>query len=219
LCVLVSFWGYMLADLADDSSRLRVRVFVDFWNFSLSLRRVDDDFRTIWEPIGPLLAREAGRKVDPSSKVIFEGIHVYGSFDQNGNDSSFRNWFLNVLDKMPGVHADLRPRQRIKSPPKCPSCHSEVAKCPSCGSDMRGTQEKGVDTAIATDMIKLAWANSYDVAVIVSSDRDFVPVAEFLQTRGLKVVHAAFPPKGSELSQKCWASFDVKALMPLFRKP
>jgi uncharacterized LabA/DUF88 family protein len=84
---------------------------------------------------------------------------------------------------------------------------------------MRGTQEKGVDTAIATDMIKLAWANSYDVAVIVSSDRDFVPVAEFLQTRGLKVVHAAFPPKGSELSQKCWASFDVKALMSLFRKP
>ena len=34
------------------------------------------------------------------------------------------------------------------------------------------------------------------VAVLVSSDRDFVPVAEFLETRGIKVIRGAFPPKG-----------------------
>ncbi len=49
---------------------------------------------------------------------------------------------------------------------------------------MRGTEEKGVDVRMATDMINLAWANSYDTAALVSSDRDFVPVAEFLETRG-----------------------------------
>lgn len=208
-----------MSDSEPESGKLRVRVFIDFWNFTLSLRREDDTFRTIWEPIGPLLAREAARLVDPNAKMSFEGVHVYGSYDASANDSSFRNWFLNILDKMPGVHANLRTRQRIKSPPKCPSCHAETSACSACGGDMRGTQEKGVDTAIVTDMIKLAWVNAYDVAVIVSSDRDFVPVAEFLQTRGLKVIHAAFPPKGSELSQKCWGSFDVKPLMPLFRKP
>lgn len=40
---------------------------------------------------------------------------------------------------------------------------------------MRGTQEKGVDVRIATDMITLAGADDYDVAVLVSSDADFVP--------------------------------------------
>ncbi len=79
---------------------------------------------------------------------------------------------------------------------------------------MRGTEEKGVDTRIVADMISLAWAKAYDVAVLVSSDRDFVPVAEFLQTKGIKVVHGAFPPKGIHLSQKCWANFSITSLMP-----
>ncbi|MCB1339487.1 MAG: NYN domain-containing protein [Pseudooceanicola sp.] len=203
----------------DSVQRLRVRVFVDFWNFSISLRNVDDSFRTRWEPIGYALAREAAKVVDLKAKFSFEGVHVYGSYDPNGNnDHAFKSWFTNVLDKMPGVHANLRPRQKIRSAPKCPSCKFAVEKCSSCGEDMRGTQEKGVDTAIVTDMIKLAWVDAYDVAVIVSADKDFVPVAEFLQTRGLKVIHAAFPPKGSQLSQKCWASFNVTSIMDEFRK-
>jgi uncharacterized LabA/DUF88 family protein len=83
---------------------------------------------------------------------------------------------------------------------------------------MRGTEEKGVDTRIVTDMISLAWSNSYDVAVLVSADRDFVPVADFLQSKGIKVVHGAFPPKGSHLSQKCWGHLRIPALMPQFKR-
>ena len=64
---------------------------------------------------------------------------------------------------------------------------------------MRGTEEKGVDIRMATDMISLAWIDYYDIAVLVSSDRDFVPVAEFLETRGVKVIRGAFPPVGSQL--------------------
>jgi uncharacterized LabA/DUF88 family protein len=71
---------------------------------------------------------------------------------------------------------------------------------------------------MVTDMISLAWSNSYDVAVLVSSDRDFVPVAEFLQSRGIKVVHGAFPPSGSHLSQKCWASIKIPDLMAQFKR-
>ena len=81
---------------------------------------------------------------------------------------------------------------------------------------MRGTQEKGIDTAIVTDMIKFAWADAYDVPVIVSSDRDFVPAAEFLQSRGIKIIHASFPPMGQELSKKCWGSFAIPKIMSAF---
>jgi uncharacterized LabA/DUF88 family protein len=147
-------------------------------------------------------------------------MHVYGSFDPNKpHDAKLKNWFTNTLDRMPGTHVVLVERQQKMGYPKCPQCQSEVTHCASCNADMRGTEEKGVDTRIVADMISLAWANAYDVAVLVSSDRDFVPVAEFLQTKGIKVVHGAFPPKGSNLSQKCWANFNIIGLMPQIKRP
>ena len=36
--------------------RYRARVFVDFWNYTLSMRDVDADFRTDWSRLGPVLA-------------------------------------------------------------------------------------------------------------------------------------------------------------------
>ena len=84
--------------------------------------------------------------------------------------------------------------------------------------DMRGTEEKGVDTHIATAMISLAWIDNYDVAVLVSSDRDFIPVVEFLETRGIKVVHGAFPPAASDLTRKCWGSVAIPDIQERFRR-
>lgn len=192
---------------------------MDFWNFSLSLRDQDNGFRVDWAPVGPLLTVEAGKIVDPSTPATFEALHVYGSYDPaKPQDTKFRNWMTNTLDKMPGTHVVLLERQRKKGYPKCPQCHAEATHCQACGTDLRGTEEKGVDTRIVADMISLAWANAYDVAVLVSADRDFVPVAEFLQTKGIKVVHGAFPPKGSHLSQKCWAHMNITKLMPKFQK-
>ncbi|MDE2492900.1 MAG: NYN domain-containing protein, partial [Alphaproteobacteria bacterium] len=199
-------------------TKTRIRIFVDFWNFSLSLRDQDDSFRVDWAPIGPLLTAEAGKLVDPTSPATFEAMHVYGSYDPaKPQDAKLRNWMANRLDKMPGTHVILLERQRKKGYPKCPHCQEEATHCQKCGGDLRGTEEKGIDTRIAADMISLAWANAYDVAVLVSADRDFVPVAEFLQTKGIKVVHGAFPPKGSHLSQKCWAHLNLIKLMPQFR--
>lgn len=80
-----------------------------------------------------------------------------------------------------------------------------------------GDRRKGVDVRMATDMISLAWADNYDIAVLVSSDRGFVPVAEFLETRGIKVIHGAFPPMGAQLTRKCWGSINVADLREGFR--
>lgn len=74
---------------------------------------------------------------------------------------------------------------------------------------MRGTEEKGIDTRLATDLVSLAWQDAFDVAVLISSDQDFVPAAELLQAKGLKVIHAAVPPSGWHLKQKCWGSIDL----------
>jgi uncharacterized LabA/DUF88 family protein len=200
------------------TNQIRVRIFVDFWNFSLSLRDRDDDFRVDWKPIGQLLTSEAGKLVDGSAHAVYEGMHVYSSIDPNkSQDIKLKNWLTNNLDKMPGVHVVVQERQKKRSFPKCPACQHEVEACPTCASDMRGTEEEGVDTRIVTDMISLAWSDAYDVAVLVSADRDFVPVAEFLQTKGIKIVHGGFPPKGSHLSQKCWGNLNLIKMMPAFQ--
>jgi hypothetical protein len=204
---------------APGAPRLRVRVFVDFWNFQLELKRQDPNVNSDWSKIGPLFAAEAAKLADPTASPSFDGMHVYGSYDPaKPADAKLRNWFSNVVDRMPGVHVTLLPRQPKQGYPRCPACHGEATHCSACGGDMRGTEEKGIDTRMVADMISLAWANAYDVAVLVSADKDFVPVAEFLQTKGIKVVHGAFPPKGSHLSQRCWASINVTKLMKAFAR-
>jgi uncharacterized LabA/DUF88 family protein len=146
-------------------------------------------------------------------------MNIYGSYDdRSGKDAGLKKWALTVLDTFPGVQVSMVQRQKKRSGPKCPKCHEVVDNCPACGSDMRGTEEKGVDTRIVTDMISLAWEQSYDVAVLVSADRDFVPVAEYLQTKGVKVIHGAFPPNGAFLTQKCWGSISMPGLREQFRR-
>lgn len=202
-----------------SKNQLRIRVFVDFWNFTLSLRKLDEHFKIDWRVLGASLSAEAGKTIDPGALAIYEGAHVYGSYDPNSlKDVKLKNWFANTLDKMAGVNVVALPRQRKRGYPRCPHCQVEAMLCASCDGDMRGTEEKGVDTRMATDMISLAWADGFNVAVLISSDRDFVPVAEFLQTKGIKVVHGAFPPAGSHLSQKCWAHIDLPAMRHRFSR-
>ena len=52
--------------------------------------------------------------------------------------------------------------------------------------------EKGIDVNIAVDMLKLAFLNYYDVAILISGDGDFVPVVKSVQELGKKVINAYF---------------------------
>jgi len=195
-----------------EIAKLRIRVFVDFWNFQISAnhikdRRIDID----WKKLGPWLSKEASGLLDVEEEqvVSFDGMHVYASYDpRKPTDRSLKNWACNTLDRFPGVNVLMKERKK-KSAPCCPICHVEVSNCPHCGGTMIGSVEKGIDTAIVTDMIKLAWEDAYDVAVLVSGDRDFIPAVEFLSDKGVRVIQAGFPPLGSNLACKCWASINI----------
>ncbi|MBF0354105.1 MAG: NYN domain-containing protein [Alphaproteobacteria bacterium] len=209
-----------MSDTIDQNviTRYRVMIFVDFWNFTLSMKSVEDHFRPDWKKLPNVIMKEAVEIIDATAIGVYTGMRVYGSFDGSG-DAPLRKWVSTTLDTFPGVNVKFVDRQKKRTGPKCPSCYEIVEICPKCGKDMRGTEEKGVDTAIATDMISLAWEGAFDAAVLVSADRDFIPVAEYLHTKGVKVIHAAFPPKGAQLSQKCWGSIDLPALRNSFRRP
>ena len=194
-------------------------VFVDFWNFQLSVNNIALGFKPDWNQLGKVFAREALRVVDDEATLSYQGMYIYGSYDpSSNNDERTRKWAMNTLDRYPGVQVTMLPRQRKRNGPVCPACHTELLQCVRCGSDMRGSEEKGVDTRIATDMIKFAWIDNYDIAVLLSSDRDFVPVIDFLDTRGIKTIHAAFPPSGSILTQRCWGNINVPSMIEKIRR-
>jgi hypothetical protein len=196
----------------------RVHVFVDFWNFHLTLKKVDEPFSADFKALGPVLVKAAMELVDKGVEAEYAGMGIYMSTNERSEaEAGLRRWATQVLDRFPGVNVTMIPRVKEVQGPKCPTCHEVVHKCPECSADMRGTEEKGVDVRIATDMIMLAWVDSYDIAVLVSSDSDFVPVAEFLQTKGKKVIHGQLPPRGALLSQRCWGSIDIIKLREKFR--
>jgi len=57
---------------------------------------------------------------------------------------------------------------------------------------MLGHKEKGVDSTLVTLMLQKAWQDNYDIAVLVSSDRDFIPTVKFLQNHNKKCIQAGF---------------------------
>jgi len=204
--------------VAPTTRTIRIRVFVDYWNLQLCMnereahhnRTTEEKFRIDWNKLPAVLIAEAAALMGLQSHS-YEGMAVYSSFDPSSADGgSYRKWLLTWLDRQPGVQVTCFERRR-KHAPKCRRCHRTITNCPhaDCNERMEGTVEKGVDTAIATDMIRLAWEQAYDVAILSCSDADLVPAVSFLDLRGFKIINAGFPPKGTELSRACWATIDV----------
>ncbi len=178
---------------------MRARIFVDFWNLQLTINEcVGHNFKIDWRALSPRLITEAEPYL--SSTLRFDGTNVYLSYDpRTAAGHRLRDWSLNTLDRFPGIKVISKKRQ-VKTAPKCPICHTPVQTCPHCGGRMTGTGEKGIDTAIATDMISLAWEDAWDVAILISSDKDFIPVFVSGNAEGTSAVQDFdFRPRSSIL--------------------
>lgn len=65
-------------------------------------------------------------------------------------------------------------------------------------------QVKEDDIHLAVDMVKLAYNDAYDTALLVSSDGDFVPAIDVVKERGKRVENIGFENKFSyHLKQRC----------------
>lgn len=68
--------------------------------------------------------------------------------------------------------------------------------------------QKEVDVSLACEMLEHALRDHYDVAVVVSGDRDFVPVMEKVQAAGKRVEVAALD-NNSSFNEECKRKADV----------
>ncbi len=203
--------------------RNRVRVFIDYWNLQLTLNANEARslgvrevrFKIDWLSFPRVLADEAAA-VAGLRDYSYDGTVVYASYNAI-TEANLDRWLKTWLNRQPGLQVVSQER-RPKRPPNCARCKKPVEHCPECGQRLAATTEKGIDTAMVTDLIRLAWEDAYDVGVIVSSDSDFVPAVKFLDSRGLKMIQAGFPPLGVDLATSCWASFDIFPLREKFRR-
>ena len=65
-------------------------------------------------------------------------------------------------------------------------------------------EAKEDDIHLAVDMVKLAYNDAYDIAILVSSDGDFVPAIQAVKEKGKNVENIGFENKFSyHLQQTC----------------
>ena len=164
--------------------KTRVRLFIDFWNFQLNWNEFHSRtgatavVQIPWKELPSILTAE----VSKGQPVRFTGAHVYASVDQsNPKDAKLNNWFHHVLASYTGYVVEVRPRKPRRAI-RCreESCRTLIATCPACKAALKGTVEKGVDAAVITDLLTLAFDDNYDISVLISGDADYAPAVQYI---------------------------------------
>ena len=81
--------------MADDPIResgYRVRVFVDFWNFTLFMKDLDEGFLVDWSKLGPVLAAAAAEVINSEAAGEYQGLKCYGSYTKTDQGRKLHGW-------------------------------------------------------------------------------------------------------------------------------
>ena len=155
----------------------RVSIFIDGSNLYHSLKRysIKIKFEDIINKI------ETKREI---VDIFYYTALLDKDFDENRYKEHKR--FLDKIKKIPKFNIILCNLRKIIL--ENGSVHFEI---------------KGDDIYLATDLIKGAYEDLYDVAIIVSGDEDFIPAIKLAQKNGKKVINAFFPKTSSYLLRNC----------------
>ena len=83
--------------------------------------------------------------------------------------------------------------------------------------DENRKEQKEVDVALACELVAHAFKDNYDVAILVSGDRDFIPAIQHVQSSGKRVEVAAFANSVSEEMRRSVDRFHELEKMPLLQ--
>lgn len=185
---------------------MRVKIFVDFWNFQLAWNSYHQRVGAtaiVKIPWKPRLYEVLVAKID--SAAVYAGTHVYASYDPESKKDLQLRRFLDVMDAFPGYDVTIKERKPL-NPLRCSNegCRASITDCPHCHKALHRTVEKGVDTALVTDLIRLGIDDLYDRAILISGDADHIPAVEFLGQRMKQITHAWFKGHANELRNACW---------------
>jgi len=94
-------------------------------------------------------------------------------------------------------------------------------QCEHCKTiDENVPHQKGVDVAMATDMMGLCYEDAYDLAIVVSGDNDFEEAVKYIKAKGKKVWVASFVGAlGQDLMRVCDRLIKLNGLFDKIIKP
>jgi uncharacterized LabA/DUF88 family protein len=186
----------------------RIKFFFDFWNFQLDWNKATKNsstgtiFKIPWEDLLPkTIITQINLK--RTETLTYAGTHVYGSVHPAG-DTDLRR-FLHAMESFPGYTVLVKERKSKRGGVRCTSCQNQITHCPTCNAVLKRTIEKGIDAAIITDMIQMAYDRVYDVGVLGSTDADLCPAVAFIFQRiGIPIYNLWFHDGGHSLRNACY---------------
>jgi len=133
----------------------KTRVFIDFWNFQLNWNDRAGRDRIDWTAVPRVLLDEARKKLEAAGiteDLALEETLVYASVNP-ATEGKLRQFLEGFLDRQPTFRVKIRERRAKKRKFHCASCDTDNERCQNCGADFMWAPEKGVDTAIVTDLL------------------------------------------------------------------
>lgn len=108
--------------------------------------------------------------------------------------------------------ANVDPKEDMKKHDEFAPYFENVRGCPfyevklaRLVKDGKGYKQKGVDVLLAIDMIKKAYEDQYDFAIIIAGDDDFVDVVQAVKDTGKRVIGFFFE---NSISKRLLDAFD-----------
>ncbi len=163
----------------------RVMVFIDYQNFNINLHEHYKG-RT-FKPINYWALGKAINDIIPfQSEVIKTYLFAYKPCEELMKLDFYSKYYewLNSIRKTPYLEI-IEGRQELRT-------YDDITL------DINNpktyfTEEKETDINLATHMVAKGFQNSYDIAILVSGDTDYIKVVETLHNIGKTVVVAHFP--------------------------
>ncbi len=164
----------------------RVMIFIDGSNFYYGLRVATGNTNVNLERFGKVLCGDKRKLIR---------IYYYNApLDQENDKEKYtkqQKWFDRVRNTPDTTLVLVKMKKRMRD----------------------GKPEysvKGDDIHLAIDMLKLAYNDAYDTAILVSGDGDFYPAIRAVKEKGKKVENAFFSAnRSSYLSQECDKSINM----------
>jgi len=158
----------------NDNNKERVAIFIDGSNLYHSLEGVKIDFEKLIKEL-------------TKDRILTNAYYYITPLDINLNEEKYwkHQKFLAELGKISGFKVILCTLRKHKN------------KDGTFGFDV-----KGDDVYLANDVLVGAYENSYDVAILVSGDEDFVPIINTLKRLNRKTENAFFAKTSSKKLRK-----------------
>jgi uncharacterized LabA/DUF88 family protein len=179
---------------------MKVYIFIDGQNFYRALQRYDETLRVDYDRLAAWITQAVG-----GSSAFFGGAYYYVGVSADAPPQV--EGFLKGLELRQGYYVRREPRKR------------RTGRCPACGVEYDYTTEKRVDSRMVAELIHFAANGTYDAAVLLSGDDDFVPAVEAVNALGKQVWVATWSAEelSTELRVRCFGQIRLSDGVSAFR--